>query len=156
MGLKLNLGCNDRNFPEFLGVDIAPPADVIADLTKLWPWKTSSVEAVLAFDVFEHLPDIRHTMNELWRVLEPGGTALIEVPTVGGVGSFCDPTHLSFWCAGTFEYFQKGNYARERFRNSPYYAVRGDYILGKHEFSDYENPFGETVRKLKIQISAVK
>ena len=53
--MKLNLGCNDRRIPGFVGVDICPPADVIADLTQPWPWVDSSVAEVVAYVVFEHL-----------------------------------------------------------------------------------------------------
>jgi len=131
--MKLNLGANDRTFPGFLSVDIVPPADQIADLTQTWPWPDSSVEEIIAFDVFEHLPDKRHTMNELWRVLQPGGIATIEVPTISGVGACCDPTHVSLWSAGDFEYYEKGNFARERFRNSAYYGVKADFRIAAHE-----------------------
>ena len=71
--MKLNLGAADRAIPGYLSVDISPPADVIADLSRRWPWLDSSVDEVVAFDVIEHLPDRIHTMNELHRVLKPGG-----------------------------------------------------------------------------------
>lgn len=154
--MKLNLGANDRAFPGFLSVDIAEPADQIADLTKAWPWADSSVDEVIAFDVFEHLPDKRHTMNELWRVLKAGATATIEVPTVGGVGMCCDPTHVSLWSAGDFEYYEKGNFARERFRNSTYYGVKADFLILHMDPSSYGNRFGETVTKVKAVLECVK
>ena len=154
--MKLNLGANDRAFPGFLSVDIVPPADQIADLTQTWPWSDSSVEEIIAFDVFEHLPDKRHTMNELWRVLKPGGRATVEVPTISGVGACCDPTHNSLWSAGDFEYYEKGNFARERFRNSAYYGVKADFRIVSMEPSSYQNHFGETVTKVKVVLEAVK
>jgi methyltransferase family protein len=154
--LKLNLGAFDRAFPGFLSVDIAPPADVVADLTQAWPWPDSSVEEVIAFDVVEHLPDKRHTMNELWRVLQSGGRATIEVPTTRGAGAVCDPTHTSYWSAGDFEYYEKGNFARERFRNSPYYRVNADFKILGMEPSCYKNKFGEDVWKVKATLEAVK
>ena len=154
--MKLNLGANDRAFPGFRSVDIVPPADEIADLTQAWPWPDSSVEAVLALDVFEHLPSKRHTMNELWRVLQPGGMATVEVPTLPGVGACCDPTHVSLWSAGDFEYYEKGNFARERFRGSSYYGVKADFRIVSMEPSSYQNRFGETVTKVKAVLEAVK
>jgi len=154
--MKLNLGANDRAFPGFRSVDIVPPADEIADLTQAWPWPDSSVEAVLALDVFEHLPSKRHTMNELWRVLQPGGMATVEVPTLPGVGACCDPTHVSLWSAGDFEYYEKGNFARERCRGSSYYGVKADFRIVSMEPSSYQNRFGETVTKVKAVLEAVK
>lgn len=154
--MKLNLGSSDRHFPGFLSVDIAPPADWVCDLTKIWPWPDSSVDEVVAFDIFEHMPDKRHSMNELWRVLKPGGRATIEVPTIRGVGAVCDPTHCSYWSAGDFEYYEKGNYARERFRGSAYYGINADFRIVSAVQSDYDNKFGEKVWKVKVVLEAVK
>ncbi len=154
--MKLNLGANDRKFDGFRSVDIVPPADEIADLTQPWPWSDSSVEEILAFDVVEHLPDKRQTLNEIWRVLVPGGKATIEVPTIRGVGAVCDPTHVSYWSAGDFEYYEKGNFARERFRNSAYYGVKADFAILDISQSVYQNKFGEEVWKVKVILEALK
>jgi hypothetical protein len=124
--MKLNLGANDRAIPGFLSVDIAGPADVIADLAKPWPWEDSSVEAVKALQVFEHLPDIMHTMNELWRICRPGAIAEIEVPSASkGAGAFQDPTHRSFWTMNNFLYFAAGDPHRERFAAA--YGIRAQF-----------------------------
>lgn len=154
--MKLNLGACDRAFPGFLSVDIVPPADVIADLTLAWPWPDSSVDEVRAHDVVEHLPNKRHTMNELWRVLKPGGRATIEVPhATKGDGGHCDPTHVSYWTSGDFEYYEKGNFARERFRGSGYYGVRADFRIVSMDQRRYETRYGE-VYKITAVLEAVK
>ena len=104
-GLKLNIGCSDAHMAGYVNVDRCPPADLIADLTKRWPWDDSSVSSVKAWDIFEHLPDIRHTMNEAYRVLEPGGELDLLVPTTDGRGAFQDPTHVSYWNENSLFYF---------------------------------------------------
>ena len=153
--MKLNLGCSDRALPGFIGVDIVPPADQIADLRDRWPWPDSSVEVVIAHDILEHLPDKRHSLNELWRVLQSRGYADIIVPTIRGVGAVCDPTHCSWWSAGDFEYYEKGNFARERFR--PSYGIQADYkIKGDPKQTMYLNRFGEEVWKVQIVLEAIK
>lgn len=154
--LKLNLGAADRHIDGYQSVDLVPPADIIADLTQAWPWPDSSIEEVLAYDVIEHLPNKRQTMNEIWRVLVPGGIARIEVPTTRGAGAHCDPTHVSYWTAGDFEYYERGNFARERFRNSPYYAIKADFQIVSIFQSSYANAFGETVWKASVVLKAVK
>jgi len=160
--MKLNLGANDRRFPGFLSVDIVPPADFLADLTQPWPWEDSSVDEVLAYDVFEHLQDKRHTMNELWRVLKPGGKATIQVPhATDGDGGHCDPTHVSYWTTSDFEYFVKGNFARERFRNSAYYGVKADFrivnlVNGKIPTQRFNRSFGGYVTEIQVVLEAVK
>lgn len=154
--MRLNLGAADRPIAGFLSVDIVPPADVVADLTRPWPWEESSVDEVRAHDVFEHMPDKRHSMNELWRVLKPGGKATIEVPSAAkGAGAFQDPTHVSYWTANDFEYYQKGNYARERFRGSDYYGVRCDFKIVSLEQTRYQGKWDE-VWKISVELEALK
>lgn len=155
--LKLNLGANDRRFDGFLSVDIVPPADFIADLTQPWPWEDSSVDEVLAYDVFEHLPNKRHTLNELWRVLKNGARATIQVPhATDGDGGHCDLTHVSYWTTSDFEYVQKGNYARERFRNSAYYGIKADFNVLKVETTRHRRSFGGYVVEILVVLEAVK
>lgn len=154
--MKLNLGASDRRFDGFRSVDICPPADEIADLSKPWPWPDSSVDEVLAFDVFEHLTDKRQTLNELWRVLRPGGTATIGVPDVtDGDGGHCDPTHVSYWTGSDFEYFEAGDYARERFRGSPYYGIKADFEVVSFEKVKHQRKRGYSV-EIKVKLRAVK
>lgn len=153
--MKLNLGACDRAILGFVSIDIAPPADFICDLSQAWPWGFSTIEEVKAFDIFEHLPNKIHTMNELWRVLMPNGLVEIEVPTVRGVGSVCDPTHKSYWSAGDFEYYEKGNYARERFRGS--YGIQADFAIARDPAQTrYRNRFGEEVWKVNILLRCIK
>ena len=126
--MKLNLGCGDRRIDGYVGVDIAPPADQIVDLAGPWPWPDSSIDEVLAYSVFEHLPHKLNTMNELWRVLRPGGIARLQLPLASeGDGGFCDPTHRSYWTRSDFEYYHPGFPERERFRNS--YGVNADFRI---------------------------
>lgn len=40
----------------------------------------NSLDIVISNDVFEHVPDIQKTVQELYRVLKPGGKALISIP----------------------------------------------------------------------------
>lgn len=160
--MKLNLGALDRRFPGFLSVDICPPADFVADLTKTWPWPDCSVAEVLAYDVFEHLPDKRHTMNELWRVLRPGGKATLQIPhATMGDGGHCDPTHQSYWTTSDFEYYTPGRFERERFRNSPYYGIKADFhvvnlVQGKIPIAKYPRFYGGYVYEMLIVLECVK
>lgn len=155
--MKLNLGANDRRVEGFISVDICEPADEIADLTKRWPWPDSSVDEVLAYDVFEHLPDKRHTMNELWRVMKPGGIVRIQVPhATDGDGGHCDPTHVSYWTTSDFEYYAPGIPERERFRDSPYYGVRADFKVVKIGTQRFERRFGGYVIEIQAVLEAVK
>ena len=152
--MKLNLGACDRPFDTFLSVDIVPPADIIADLTQPWPWPDSSVEEVRAHDVFEHLPDRIHTMNELWRVLKHGGIATIEVPSAAkGAGYAQDPTHCSAWCLNSFQYFRVGSFAQQRLARS--YGILASFRVVSLSEREYQDEF-EPVWKITAVLEAVK
>jgi hypothetical protein len=51
-------------------------------------------------------------MKELYRVLAPGGYALIQVPSTDGRGAFQDPTHVSFWNENSFLYYTNRDWAQ--------------------------------------------
>lgn len=87
-------------------------ADVCCDLERRWPFEDGSVGVVRAFDVFEHLRDTLHTMRELYRVLAPGGYAIIQVPSTDGRGAFQDPTHCSWWNENSFLYYTHRDWAK--------------------------------------------
>lgn len=157
--MKLNLGCCDDHRVGYVNVDIAPPADQIVDLRGPWPWPDSSVEEVLARDVFEHLPDRIHTMNELWRVLRPGGRAFIEVPSALSAGQFQDPTHCSDWVRNSFQYFclDKHN-AAPSFAHRRFSQRSGNRALFRRisiDQRDYQDDY-EVVTKITAVLEAVK
>lgn len=107
----LDLGGRFDSSPGFTTVDLKD-ADVVADLNGKWPFEDGSVGVVRAYDVFEHLKDNLHTMKELYRVLAPGGYALIQVPSTDGRGAHQDPTHISFWNENSFAYYTHKAWAR--------------------------------------------
>jgi hypothetical protein len=147
---RLNLGCCDALLPEYVNVDIVErPGIVAADLRQPWPWSDGSVDHVRAWDIIEHLPDKIFTMNELWRVLRPGGTAEIVVPTTDGTGAFQDPTHVSFWNRRSFLYYEAGNPYRDRFATS--YGITARFrVMSERTEPSVDGP------RLTIQLQAVK
>lgn len=102
--LKVELGGRMNAKSGYTTVDLRD-AHINRDLNKRWPFEDGSVGVVRAFDVFEHLKDPIHTMEELHRVLAPGGYAIIQVPSTDGRGAFQDPTHVSFWNENSFKYY---------------------------------------------------
>src|SRR4026209_2584062 len=104
--MRLNLGASDRRIAGYVSVDLVPPADCVTDLAQAWPWETSSVDDVLAFDIIEHIADRIHFMNGVHRVLRAGARATIETPNAArGAGYFQDPTHKSPWVMNSFQYY---------------------------------------------------
>ncbi len=57
----------------------SPLADVKADICNL-PFKDNEYDFILCNHVLEHIPDDTKAMQELYRVLKPGGTAILQIP----------------------------------------------------------------------------
>ncbi|MBV9311049.1 MAG: class I SAM-dependent methyltransferase [Solirubrobacterales bacterium] len=65
---------------DYLAADLDPPFGAIRlDLTAI-DLPADSVDCVICSHVLEHIPDDRRAMEEMRRVLRPGGQALIMVP----------------------------------------------------------------------------
>jgi SAM-dependent methyltransferase len=120
--LKLNVGSGGVVAEGWVSVDICPPADIIANLNHAWPWVTSTVSQIVMNDVIEHLQCKIHAMNEISRVLRPGGTLEISVPSTDGRGAFQDPTHITFWNENSWRYFDIESQENQRFSES--YGIR--------------------------------
>ena len=57
----------------------SPIADVKADICDL-PFDDNSFDWILCNHVLEHIPDDTKAMQELYRVLKPGGTGIFQIP----------------------------------------------------------------------------
>lgn len=117
MSFRVDLGCGPRKPEGYYGIDRHPwpGVDQLADLTQGIPLDDDSVDEIRAYDILEHLPDKILSMNEIFRVLKPGGTAEIFVPSTDGRGAFQDPTHVSWWNPNSFAYYRRGDAHRETF-----------------------------------------
>lgn len=57
----------------------SPLADIKADICDL-PFEDNSFDFILCNHVLEHIPDDTKAMKELYRILQPGGTAILQIP----------------------------------------------------------------------------
>jgi SAM-dependent methyltransferase len=57
----------------------SPLADVKADICNL-PFKDNTYDMILCNHVLEHIPDDTKAMQELYRVLKPGGIGIFQIP----------------------------------------------------------------------------
>ena len=81
-GIILNLGSGARRLGQkTLNLDLfsAEGVDIQADVLHL-PIKDESVEAIVCTGVLEHVRDPRLAVQEICRVLKPGGRSYFEVP----------------------------------------------------------------------------
>lgn len=58
---------------------LSPIADVKADICNL-PFENNSYDIILCNHVLEHIPDDTKAMQELFRVLKPGGYGVFQIP----------------------------------------------------------------------------
>jgi SAM-dependent methyltransferase len=121
MTKTLDLGCGEtpKNFfnaDEVYGIDIREDlsnhiykADLIIEEI---PFSDEYFDYVTAHDFLEHVPRIIYTpkrrnafveiMNEVWRVLKPGGQFLSVTPAYPHAAAFRDPTHVNIITDQTF------------------------------------------------------
>lgn len=65
---------------EYTTADLySPIADVKADICDL-PFEDNSFDVVFCNHVLEHIPDDTKAMQELYRVLKPGGMGIFQIP----------------------------------------------------------------------------
>ncbi|MDH7445074.1 class I SAM-dependent methyltransferase [Aquimarina sp. 2201CG14-23] len=57
----------------------SPLADVKADICNL-PFETNKYDVIFCNHVLEHIPDDTKAMQEILRVLKPGGMAILQIP----------------------------------------------------------------------------
>jgi len=65
---------------EYTTTDLnSPLADVKADICDL-PFEGNTYDFILCNHVLEHIPNDKKAMQEIYRVLKPGGTAILQIP----------------------------------------------------------------------------
>lgn len=156
--IRLDFGCGPNKREGFQGVDAIafPGVDHVLDIgTAVWPWADGSVLEAHASHFVEHLTATQrvHFVNELYRVLVPGGTCSIIVPHWASCRAYGDPTHQwppvsEFW----FYYLSR----EWRTQNAPHtdhahnptgfschfeaqwgYNLRGDLVVRNQEFQQF-------------------
>lgn len=111
---RVNLGCGFGRLDGFCNVDSRPETkpDLVLDVTEGLPWPDSSVQEVRAHDFLEHVPadKVPFVIDEIWRVLAPGGVLDHFTPSTDGRGAFQDPYHRSFWNIRSWLYWMDDTY----------------------------------------------
>lgn len=148
MTKTLDLGCGARpknpfNADEFCGVDVRDnlegnikSADLIIEPI---PFGDEMFDFVTAFDFIEHIPRVIYVphrrnafvelMNEIYRVLKPGGLFLSMTPAYPHAVAFRDPTHVNFITDETFPMYFDDNK-----RWASIYGFKGAFGIRVHEW----------------------
>lgn len=107
---KLDIACGQVKPEGFFGVDIAagPGVDLVYDLENFpWPIPDNSVDEAYCSHYIEHTKDIIAFMEEVHRILKPGGKILIRAPYYNSMRGWQDPTHTRLISEATFLYYNK-------------------------------------------------
>ncbi len=169
----LDLGCgavprNPYRATDVHGVDIALPADADsarfrrANLTlDPIPYPDASFDSVSAYDFLEHVPRLLITadgratrfpfvelMDEIHRVLRPGGRFYALTPAWPRPEAFHDPTHVNTITLGTAAYFCGAS------PEARMYGFRGSFEALRNEWAllpEARDPAAEldTLRRIK-------
>jgi SAM-dependent methyltransferase len=128
---RLHLGCGNEILPGWINHDLVslPGVDVVHDLENFpWPFETDQFSEVRMHHVLEHLSNPVRTIEELHRILEPGGMLQVRVPYWNSPDWATDPTHRVAFNEYSFDYFDPTTYqGRER----PYYSTARFSIRSK-------------------------
>jgi len=119
----LDIGCGRHKLPGSIGLDIVPleGVDVVHDLNQFpYPFSDNSFDSVRLSHVIEHTQSIIRTMEEIHRILKPGGELEITTPHYTDASSWQDPTHHWHLNSRSFDFFaedhQSGYYSKARFK----------------------------------------
>lgn len=169
----LDLGCGTRptnpyGQPRLYGVDIrdgltAPGVEriVAADLTmQPIPFEANFFDSVSAYDFLEHVPRVVprleptpfpfvNLMNEIWRVLRPGGRFYAVTPVYPHEKVFRDPTHVNVLTMKTHRYFTQP-YLQGRMYgfNGTFRLIRQDRIHLRGHYEPYPASIGRRLLRL--------
>jgi SAM-dependent methyltransferase len=104
---RLNLGCGHDYRTGYLNVDFPGSlykTDETVNLSQFpWPWPNDSIDEVLMWHVFEHLPDSYAVMREVRRIMKPGGRFHGQVPFGNSHAAQYHPQHYRQFDVGSFD-----------------------------------------------------
>jgi SAM-dependent methyltransferase len=119
--INVDLGCGFRKTGN-LGIDVTSDGTNTDLISRLGfepiPLDDEIADSVYCRDFLEHIPKAYYSesdkklrypiidlMNEVWRILKPGGTFTSLTPCYPNPEVHRDPTHLSVWTLESMQYF---------------------------------------------------
>jgi SAM-dependent methyltransferase len=114
----LELGCGNRKrISNSIGIDMLDydAVDIVGDAVEILSrFPDRSVKEVYSHHFFEHVANVPVLMDELERVMVPGGKLKITVPHFSNPYFFSDLTHKTPFGLYSFSYFAQDELFRRR------------------------------------------
>jgi ubiquinone/menaquinone biosynthesis C-methylase UbiE len=138
----LDVGCGRAKLPGAIGIDRRvcettareTQLDINHDLLSFpWPIEDNSFDLVHCAHVLEHLPPTATVIEEIFRILKPGGQLFIECPHFSWVEAYRHFEHCHAFTDGSFDYF---------YNQPDYYKANLRVLRREIFFDDISNVFG--------------
>ena len=116
--IELDLGCGNKKRPGTIGVDYNArvDGDISHDLNEFpYPFEENTIDKIYIDNCLEHLDSPMNVMEEIHRILKPGGQLLVIVPYFRSPSAFHDPTHKTFYTTQSFSYYDPNHDIAKRY-----------------------------------------
>ena len=150
LALDLGSGANPVNAEGMTMVHLdlveGPKVSLVCDLNNGIPTPSNIFDVVFALDVIEHLQSVVEIMNEMHRVLIPGGKAYIRVPLWGSFDHQTDPTHVRGFTEQSFDFFD----------DSTEFGLQNGQLYTPHRWEILKKDLNTTGGSLCLEMEALK
>ncbi len=129
-GIRLDIGCGARKNEGFVGMDKRKldGVDIHHDLEKFpYPISDNMCLMITGSHIIEHIKPwlMNEFMNELWRIMKPGGQLAFALPYGWSFGYIQDPTHCNPCNEATWSYYDPRHPLWTIYQPSPWYIEDG-------------------------------
>lgn len=109
------------------------------------PFKNEEIDYIICSHVLEHVPDDKHLLNEIFRVLKRGGIAFFNIPI--NEGNIIIPTHIRKYTPKSFkQLLQQYNFKIIEEHIYDFYTLKISYLASR------KNWLTDLIKKLFIFI----
>jgi len=130
----LDLGCGVNKWKSdgdtVIGLDMrgGDGVDVVHNIENLpLPFEANTFDLIIARSIMEHIRDLPKLLDELYRILKPGGSLKIWSPHFSSPMAYACPEHLKYMSVQFFDYY----YTKSKDIAPSYYSEKGFIVKDK-------------------------